>query len=226
MKLKFFTSWLFRFYQLHFFNGSEKYWKSRYASGGNSGAGSYNRLSVFKSEVINEFVSKNGINNVIEWGCGDGNQLSLAKYPHYIGIDIAQEAIKACQKRFDGDISKTFICSGVTSFNFNGKAELTLSLDVIYHLVEDSVFDTYMKRLFESSTRYVCIYSCNDENNEGMRPHVKHRIFSDWIDKEYSNQWQLIKFIKNKYPYDVKDKNNTSWSDFYFYEKINNKVTI
>ena len=41
------------------FKGSKKYWESRYVNEGNSGPGSYGILAVFKSEIINNFVSKN-----------------------------------------------------------------------------------------------------------------------------------------------------------------------
>ena len=50
-----------------------------------------------------------------------------------------------------------------------------------------------------------------------MRPHVRHRKFTDWIDKNYGDNWEIVNIVKNKYPYDVKDVKNTSWSDFYFY---------
>jgi hypothetical protein len=35
------------------------------------------------------------------------------------------------------------------------RAELGLSLEVIFHLVEDDVFDVYMRHLFASATRFV-----------------------------------------------------------------------
>lgn len=45
-------------------------------------------------------------------------------------------------------------------------ADLSLSLDVIYHLVEDEVFETYINTLFKSARRYVIIYSSNSDDNE------------------------------------------------------------
>ena len=63
------------------FRGSAQYWETRYRTGGDSGAGSYGRLAKFKAESINGFVRENGIHSVIEWGCGDGSQLSLAGIP-------------------------------------------------------------------------------------------------------------------------------------------------
>ena len=42
-----------------FIKNSHEYWEKRYASGGNSGAGSYNYLAEFKAEILNNFVTKN-----------------------------------------------------------------------------------------------------------------------------------------------------------------------
>lgn len=197
--------------------GSSNYWQERYLQGGNSGAGSYNHLAQFKAEVINKFVKDNGITSVVEWGCGDGNQLLLADYPQYVGLDVSEKAIRICSAMFKDDESKKFVYCGDESFVFEEQAELALSLDVIYHLIEDDIFDTYMKRLFASSNKYVCIYSCNDnENNSAV--HVKHRKFTDWIEKNMSNQWRLKNFVKNRYPYDPTEEGQGSWSDFYFYE--------
>ena len=53
------------------------YWKRRYDNGGNSGAGSYNRLAKFKAEIINGFVKSHMIKTVIEWGCGDGRSITI-----------------------------------------------------------------------------------------------------------------------------------------------------
>ena len=96
------------------------------------------------------------------------------------------------------------------------KADLSISLDVIYHLIEDDVFDLYMNNLFSSSNKFVCIYSSN--SNSGGK-HVKHRKFTDWIDKYMSKDWKLKEFIPNKYHIRRKNREITSQADFYFYEK-------
>ena len=89
------------------FPGSLNYWESRYRDGGTSGSGSFGRLAEFKANVINSFVQNNNIGSVIEFGCGDGNQLSLASYPSYIGLDTSHKAIELCKKRFKEDKSKS-----------------------------------------------------------------------------------------------------------------------
>lgn len=197
------------------FPGSEQYWINRYILGGNSGAGSSGKFAKFKAEVINNFVSKNGIKTIIEFGCGDGYQLQLAKYPEYSGYDVSPEAISICESLFKADDSKTFKL--MSEYSSNVKAELTLSLDVIYHLVEDDNFALYMKRLFESSEKYVIIYSSNTfENPQIKAPHVEHRRFKDWIDSNKPD-WRLIEFIPNKYPSHT-DGEGGSLSDFYIFE--------
>lgn len=196
---------------------SANYWENRYANGGNSGIGSYGRLAQFKAEIINQFVKDHNIKTVIEWGCGDGNQLGLADYPQYTGYDVSNEAIIICRRKFKDDATKMFIHCGNTGSITDKTAELTLSLDVLYHLIEDNVYESYMKRLFETSSRYVCIYSCNNDSPIPVQ-HVKQRIFTQWIDHNVATEWHLIKHIPNRFPYNPDDK-ETSWSEFYFYEK-------
>src|SRR6185369_13409893 len=82
------------------FGGSADYWERRYTEGGTSGAGSYHRLALFKAEVLNEFVARQGIRSVIEFGSGDGAQLELANYPRYVGVDVSKAAIETTRARF------------------------------------------------------------------------------------------------------------------------------
>ncbi|MGI8449954.1 MAG: hypothetical protein ACR2MP_22800 [Streptosporangiaceae bacterium] len=121
---------------------------------------------------------------MIEFGCGDGNQLSLAKYGTYIGLDVSRAAIGLCRRRFEKDPSKSFFlydgdCFVDRAALFN--ADLSISLDVIYHLVEDSIFETYMTHLFGAGQRYVIIYATNSLTHDDA-PHVKHRVFSSWVE--------------------------------------------
>lgn len=196
--------------------GSGDYWQKRYLRGGNSGNGSYGKLAHFKAEVINHFVEEKSVKTVIEWGCGDGNQLKLANYPQYIGYDISSKAISICREKFKKDTTKRFECSSNINFYNEFSAELSLSLDVLYHLIEDDVYKSYMKLLFESSTKYVCIYSCNYEDRKDI--HVRCRKFTDYVDRNFP-EWHLIKYIKNRYPVGNGSEQEESWSDFYFYEK-------
>ena len=121
---------------------------------------------------------------MIEFGCGDGNQLSLAEYPGYIGLDVSRTAIGLCQRRFAGDPAKSFFLYDGACFTDRAgifTADLALSLDVVYHLTEDSVFETYLRHLFAAGQRLVVIYSTNAEIG-GTAPHVRHRHFTPWVE--------------------------------------------
>jgi len=195
------------------FNGSGDYWNKRYKKGGNSGDGSYDKLAEFKSEFINNFVKLNHIDSIIEIGCGDGNQLNYAKYPKYIGYDVSEEALRLCRSKFNEDKTKAF--KHLNSFATD-RADLSLSLDVIYHLIEDDVFEVHMNQLFSVSDKYVIIYSSNTNQQQNLQaPHVKHRKFTEWTER--LDNWELIEIKKNKYPFDGNTE-KSSFADFYVFK--------
>jgi hypothetical protein len=197
------------------FEGSADYWESRYREGGNSGAGSYSRLAEFKAEVINKFVAENQIKTVIEFGSGDGAQLRLADYPAYTGVDVSRTAVEATRRAFASDTSKSFYHT--SELPVGTTAELSMSLDVIYHLVEDQVFESYMNSLFGAATRFVIVYASN-ENKPWPNPHVRHRKFTDWVSKHQPG-FSQVRHIPNRYPWRQDDVDNTSFADFYMFAK-------
>ena len=201
------------------FPGSAEYWESRYATGDNSGAGSYSHLAYFKAEYLNEFVKKNQIKEVIEFGVGDGNQLTLAQYPKYIGLDVSRTAILICMEKFKGDSTKSFYMYDSRAYQDNHgvfKTELTMSLDVLFHLIEDEVFGKYLTHLFQASTKYVVVFSSNFEKEQTF--HEKDRVFTKWVEQNITG-FDLVETVKNPYPYDPKDPDNTSKADFFIYRK-------
>ena len=199
------------------FPGSSKFWIQEYNSGGNSGSGSYGELANFKAKILNNFVQKHTIDSVIEFGCGDGNQLSLAQYKSYIGLDIAPGAISLCLNRFSMDESKSFILFQPEYFKPGGRitADLSLSLDVIYHLVEIEKYELHLRQLFESSKKWVIIYG-NNSDSFFSEPYSKPREFTSWIEKNLK-EWSLETIIKNEYP--VNSGAVSSWADFYIFRK-------
>lgn len=196
---------------------SKKYWQNRYKFNGNSGPGSYGNLAIYKANVINDFVRKKNIDTVIDFGCGDGNQLNLADYSNYIGLDVSEKALEICRAKFKSDTTKNFYHYSDLR-NVNIKGDLVISLDVIFHLIEDNVFDNYMKNLFATSNKYVIIYSSNYDKI--IAQHVRCREFTKWIKYNLDNEFKLISFIKNSYPFDPNRPDETSMSDFFIYERI------
>ena len=96
--------------------------------------------------------------------------------------------------RYKNDPTKSFHLLARHSVK---QSELSLSLDVIYHRIEDDVFHDHMKMLFEATRKYVIIYSSNFVQK--TRRHVRHRKFSDWI-AQNRPEFKRIQIIKNKYP--------------------------
>ena len=179
------------------------------------GADSYNNLAEFKGEIVNDFVVKNNIETVIEFGCGDGNQLKYFQLKSYTGFDISETAIARCTSLYKEDSSKHF---QLLNNHKDENADLVMSLDVIYHLVENETFEKYMEKVFSSSKKFVIVYSSNfDDGEERKAPHVRHRMFTNWVEENAKN-FKLIKHIPNKYPFDGNGE-RTSLADFYIFEK-------
>lgn len=199
---------------------TRQYWEKRYRSGGTSGIGSYGRLAVFKAVVINGFVRKHNIRSVLELGCGDGNQLALARYPDYIGYDIASAAVERCHVLYGDDPGKRFHVYDPATYEVGppeSMADATMSIDVIYHLIEDDLYSLHMEHLFDSARRFVIIYS-SDREEPYQGDHQRHHKFTEWIRYERP-QWHLAEHVPNRYPYTPQETEETSHADFYLFQK-------
>lgn len=201
------------------FRGPKDYWERRYASGGDSGPGSYGRLAAFKACVLNEFVAERRVDSVVEYGCGDGRQLSLAEYPAYTGVDVSSSAITRCRALFANDTTKRFVLIDPDTTDIETfTADLALSLDVVYHLIEDRLFERHMRAVFGSARRYVIIYSSDHAENDPLQPaHVRHRHVSAWV-AEHRPEWHLDRRIPNPHPF-TGNVHTGSHSDFLIYRR-------
>jgi len=195
------------------YTDSAGFWEQNYSQGQTSGTGSYGSLAEGKSRFLNDLVRQRAVGSVIEFGCGDGNQLSLAEYPRYVGLDVSRSAIGLCQRRFAGDQGKSFFLYDGACFTDRAglfTADLALSLDVVYHLTEDAVYEAYLRHLFAAGQRLVVVYSTNMEL-AGTAPHVRHRRFTPWVEANCPG-WALT---------DVTPGPNTerARADFFVYER-------
>jgi hypothetical protein len=167
------------------FRGSAAYWERNYADGGTSGNGSYGALAEGKAEFLNDFVRRRGVRSVIE----------------------------RCARRFAGDPAKSFFLYDGACFADNSglfTADLAISLDVIYHLIEDSVFETYMTHLFAAGMKFVIIYATN-RAIPGTAPHVRHRHFTSWVAARYP-ELQLTQVVEGP-------SSSPARADLYVYER-------
>jgi SAM-dependent methyltransferase len=195
---------------------SRNFWEERYARGGNSGAGSYGLLANYKSAFLNRFFSQHGIKSVVDFGSGDGNQLAGLRIAQYTGVDVSSTAVELCRARFEGRAGWQFVHDdGTHDLELTGDA--SLSLDVIYHLIEDSIFERYMRQLFQSATSHVIVYS-SDWNERAQARHVRHRSVTTWVARNVEG-WDVIGRPQNPYFFREYDDLNTTFAGFIIFGK-------
>jgi SAM-dependent methyltransferase len=194
---------------------ASEYWERRYQRGGNSGSGSYNRLASYKNQFLNAFTKNHNIDSIVELGCGDGNQLINASYKEYHGYDVSATIIEKCRSLFSTDDTKTFYTGDVDALPL---CDLSMSLDVVYHLTEDEVYFRYLATLFAKARRFVVIYG-----NDIARPyragrHVKLRDVPGDILALFP-EWELVEFDRNPYYSDEGRSPDRSWANFFVYRR-------
>src|SRR5689334_16345808 len=191
---------------------SAEYWDARYRAGGTSGAGSYGRLAEYKAAMINGVIALNGIAHVADFGCGDGNLLSLLRPPAYTGLDVSETVLDRCRQRFPQHTFLPFTQAAALR-----PADLCLSVDVIFHLIEPEGFAAYIDALFSHDARLVLIYASNLDR-DWPAPHVRHRRFTDHLARHVSD-WRLCAHLPNPYPFDPACPDETSFADFFVYAR-------
>jgi SAM-dependent methyltransferase len=173
-----------------------EYWNNRYKSGKTSGKGSYGKFAIFKADVINDFITKNKIIQLIDIGCGDGNNAFLLKIKKYIGLDISPEAIKKCVESYTNDRTKEF---HIYNKNYNIKSDLIICLDVLYHITDDKDYYSTLNCIFKMSNKYVILYTSIDayKTEPYTGSHVKHRNILE--DLKLHKEFELQEIIPQKF---------------------------
>jgi SAM-dependent methyltransferase len=198
-------------------SGSTDYWRRRYASGGRAGKGTYGRLGAFKAKVVNDFFLRERVTSAVDFGCGDGDQAALFTVARYTGVDVSEAAIARAKVQFDGRTGWHFLTLEEAALN-HPRADASLSLDVIFHLVEDELFEHHMHRLFDAAERFVVIYSSNKTDSGSKQGRIRHRVFTDWIAANASD-WTLLQRIPNRFPRRPWAQRDRSFCDFYLYRR-------
>ena len=202
------------------FPGSREYWETRYATGGNSGPGSYTRFAEYKAGIMNALIQEHGIRSAVEFGCGDGNQLSMIHYPQYLGLDVARTAVEDCRRKFAGDGTRSFAVYDAKTFGTSHpvpRADLGVSMDVLFHLVEEDVFETYLKHLFAASERIVVIYARDVDGAPTFHEH--NRSFTGRIAR-LAPGWELNKRIESPFRSEARTPEEASnVADFFVFKK-------
>jgi len=187
---------------------TKNHWNNTYVTGGNSGVGSYRKdLYEYKLNFIKKLIVNQNIKSVFDFGCGDGHQLSeivVGKdVESYIGIDISPYIIEENKKKY-----KDKIYYNLEEYEFDKKDtfDLVLCLDVLYHIMEENLFNQTIGNLFKLSKKYVLIYAVDKDLLHSSTMHF--RTFTNKI----PNNYKLIE--TEKLP------DNVVQTTFYLYEKI------
>jgi len=191
------------------FFSSARYWQHRYKSGRTSGAGSRGANAEYKAAFINDFIRSHRIETAIEFGFGDGVQLEMCEYPDYLGFEVSRTAIQQRRKQFRGNANRRFKHLS----DYAGEtADLTVSLDVVYHLVEQAAYEDHLTKLFDASNHCVLIFSTSFDCTAPSARHAKHRNCLAWIE-ENRPDWRQIRTEATQV-----DRPDTS-ADFFVFER-------
>jgi SAM-dependent methyltransferase len=201
---------------------SATYWQARYQMGGTSGAGSAGRLLAWKAAVINGFIAANGIGELLDLGCGDGALAERITVASYRGTDVSADALARTAAAREG-LGTTRLIPW-DAMDREKPAELALSFDVIFHLVEDRTYGLYMRRLLGAARRFILIYSSNVDR-AWPAPHVRHRRFTDAI-PAIDPTWRVAAHVPNPYPYDHNRADTTSFADLYLLARQGENATL
>ena len=177
------------------FGSSAEYWERRYGDGGTSGSGSYGPQADWKASVVNGLISELGITSAVELGCGDGNQLSYCDWPRYLGLDVSATAVRRCAAAFAADPTKSFARYDPDAFADTAgwfSADAAVSLEVIFHLVEEEVLRTYLRTLFALGRRYVVVCSTDREDVPAANAHERHRRWTPML-AELAPGWREVR---------------------------------
>lgn len=178
----------------------KSYWETNYAQGGTSGSGSYGLLAQFKAEVINSLIGEHRLGRVIEFGCGDGNQLSLMNYKQYLGLDVAGSSVDICAKKFAGDRSKSFLLYDPRRF-VNSQfltCDLVVCLDVLYHITDYDDFRKTLDDIFSCQAAYVVLYTRITGSDEpSVVPTIRDRDILQHL--QAYGDYEIERTVEQKY---------------------------
>lgn len=183
---------------------AERFWDQRYRRGRSSGAGSEGQAAVRKARVINDLIRAESIESVVDWGVGDGTVLSmLTPEVQYTGVDISEFVVARLKRTWQHDARRSFRLLNEVGVV---QADLALSLDVIFHCIDDFDYDMHLRRVFSSAQRFVLIHSTDHDGGRTAK-HVRWRHFTPDVER-IAPGWEL-----------KSEPDDRQVTDFYLYRR-------
>lgn len=175
-----------------------------------SGTGSRGKLAQFKADFVNKFITENKIESIIDFGCGDLENARLLKVKKYLGIDIVEHAHPSSV------LSDTFetVVSRFDLFESTEKADLSLCMDVLYHILEDEreYLKNTLDKIIESTKKYFIIYAQDSYQSDEILNYRNHLFNCPWRQILETKNVRLIDEQKKCQP--------ESSARFFVYEKF------
>lgn len=168
------------------------YWNNRYEKGGNSGAGTSGDEFALKVKELRKLNSE-AIATIVDVGCGD---LRLGKavmgmfpFAFYWGLDSSDFAIRRAQEEKMNPKRVGFLA--IDNLNFTQRGDLVLCIDVLFHQLEDQVYDAMIEKLKNIYNKYLVLTEYSDKViGQNTDRYIKYRKFDPW---RISNSFKAIK---------------------------------
>lgn len=200
-------------YSVSTWNSTQSYWENRYAGGLNS----FPTLAscpppgyVVRTEFIKAWLESvpEPPRVIIDLGVGDGCQAwlttqALPTVESYIGLDLSETAVRRARFFLEQKMQDLTLMNrtGPPQLEFHAydgytippaifgrQADIAISLQVLMHVLEDTLFEAYMGLLFSCSSKYVLIQAVDDVF---AASHIRLWRFTEWIERK-APSWRLI----------------------------------
>lgn len=164
------------------------YWDARYLDRRGPGWGSGPGFLEAKAGAVNDLVRDLDATRTLDLGCGDGRVARLLEVPGYLGLDPSREAVRLARRR----------CPHLEFRLLRGRHlpdrwDLTLSLDVVQHLVEDRAYLRHLE-LVCSSVRWAIVHAPDRDPNPLSAPHVCYRRWT-W---DLPGWWRVARTVRHE----------------------------
>lgn len=153
---------------------SRSYWNRRYATGGNSGAGSYGPAVEKKVAWLGAL---EGVSSIVEVGCGDFHfgALLCQRFTEasYIGLDQSDLIVR--RNNLWHRIENIEFRTPLHHAEPLPEADLVLCVDVLFHILDDQEYRNMLVNLQQAWTKYLVVSAYE---YDGLKsPHVNIRKF-------------------------------------------------
>lgn len=173
-----------------------------------SGPGSSLKNTKNIINFLDNFISNNKINSILDIGCGDLTWTSKTKYFNnldisYTGIDIVDFLIEKNKSKYKNRI---FINSNFKNLNIFKKYDLIILRDVIFHNYLDDILNLFKK--IEGKFEFIAITSDSNKINTDIFNKIHHfskrnihikpfNISLDYENKIYEPKFKRFFYIYN-----------------------------